>query len=187
MFDTPIYAASRFAIVCDTSDPSNVYIANSGYTLFSFRNGCHVALSGVKLDGGAGEHLQVEVNTKLTLNAIIFGTCGRHHIFVLGGSVEVPNMGTYTIAGSSIRHVSVSMNGVFSTTNVTVTLSYSPSVFDCFMYVSAGAIVSQWNPTYGGDFGIGAKYFVTTNAVITGWAWALPGTDGTTSHGGQAL
>lgn len=183
-FDTPIIGCPSFTIQGNIITPSNVYISNTGYDLFRLTNGVAVRFQGIKLDNG-GSHIVVLNYSRALIDKVNFGTTARHHMEISGGIIEVLNTASYTISGNSLRHVSVSQGGAFVTTNATITLTGSPSVTDYFMYVSALGIVAQWNPTYSGAFGSGAKYLVTTNSVIAGFSSSLPGTAGTVIFGGQ--
>jgi hypothetical protein len=169
----------------DTTTPANVTINGTCIVTFC----CAIGVQGFTFTGSTGINTSRYSLIQITGNCTFAGTNAVHMQIGRFGTVVVA--AGYTIAGTTpSSHWVVVNNGVLIVNGgLTLTLSGTPAFSNGFINASKCATTNTAGITFAGTGATGARYAVSTNAVVDtggGGANYFPGSvAGSTATGGQ--
>ena len=190
----PVGLNAPINIIGNIASPGSVTLAVAGGNGFGFSAGCIANLQGFTITASGsnqgittaqGYGLSVGSAARVTISNIVMGNCGTASLDANTGGVLIAN-GPVTFTGTTGAAILAELNGAvwtigqtFTVTGLTMTefvLADTCGVVDCSSMTFVGS------PT-------GAKYLITSNAVVNTGGQAityLPGsTSGGTATGGQ--
>lgn len=169
----------------DTVTPANVVISSSVIA----RQGASFTLSGIQVNGGAGNGIEAESGSRILISNIRFGAAVNHMLARERGAIEI--VGNYETTGNFTSHLAVNGDGIILVdANSSATINGAPT-FTTFAIATGGGKIYVPNAfTYGFvGAGTGQRYLATRGGLID-WAagseTSFPGTTaGTATDGGS--
>lgn len=180
--------AGSVTIQGNNSTPANVVISTTSAHCFSMSSRSLYTIKDMKLQTTtSGWAIVCTSASQVSYSNLNFGACASGHIYSANGGI-VASSTSYAISGSAPVHVQATLNGQWTSTGGTVTLTGTPAFSTGFVVAANIGVIYAGGTSYSGS-ATGKRYDATLNATISsngGGSNFFPGDSaGTTATGGQ--
>ncbi|HVM72865.1 MAG TPA: hypothetical protein VMT91_13970 [Anaerolineales bacterium] len=178
--------AGQLVIQGNNATPANVVISTNGPAfvgsyLTSIWDIKDLTITTV---GATADCLQMSFGTVVRFSNLVFGSCGRNHIY-LQVNAKALCIGNYAISGGGNAHIISTYQSYFLVNSRTITITNTPA-FSVFAEADYTGMIRMYSNTYSGA-ATGVRFSVSMNGLIyTNGAGltALPGNAAGTFLGG---